>query len=118
VKYDPTLDVGKCLGAFFISGVIHSAASASINGGDFKKAGEFYFFTSNGVAVVLEEIVKKLVRSKRRKAKVLWYDVWIGKCTYSILIENTSCMKSSVDSYVITMHGAVLHEAMVRMRIT
>lgn len=56
-RVDPHCDAGKVLGAFFSSGIIHSAASITINGGDIWNTGEFAFFFSNGVAVVVRCIL-------------------------------------------------------------
>lgn len=56
-RLDPHHDVGKVLGAFFSSGVIHSAASITINGGNILKTGEFIFFFTNGVAVVVSLVL-------------------------------------------------------------
>ena len=61
-------DVGKIAGGFLSSAVVHSFASYCVSGGSIPDAmGEFYFFTENGGAVLVEEAVQMLVRRYRRR---------------------------------------------------
>jgi hypothetical protein len=76
-------DIGKVLGGFLSSAFVHSFSVRAVLGGDWKKAGgEAIFFTLNGVAVVLEEVVRRSVRSWRKQKDwpaQAWYDAWIGR---------------------------------------
>lgn len=91
----PPADVGKVLGGFLSSAFCHSFAVRGVLGGDWYLArGEAVFFALNGVAVVLEEGVKRVVLARRRRkqqsAKVggkegqirnlsRWYDGYVGR---------------------------------------
>ena len=84
-------DVGKVLGGFVCSAFVHSFAAYTVVGGHLGDAlGEMKFFAGCGVAVVVEEIVERLVLMQRRKQKQLqaneekedlrrWYDGIIGR---------------------------------------
>ena len=90
-RSDQAADVGKVLGGFVSSAFVHSFAAYTVVGGDVEDAlGELKFFVGCGVAVVVEEIVKKLVLTRRRKQKQLqvkegsddlerWYDGIVGR---------------------------------------
>lgn len=43
----------KVLGAFITSGFVHAAASMAVNGANLRQAGELFFFSSHGFAVVV-----------------------------------------------------------------
>lgn len=61
-------DTGKVLGGFLSSAFCHSFAVRGVLGGSWWLArGEAVFFGMNGVAVVLEEVVKRGVRAHRRR---------------------------------------------------
>ena len=63
-------DMGKIIGGFLSSALVHSFASYCVSGGSIPDAmGEFYFFTENGGAVLLEEAVQMLVVRYRRREK-------------------------------------------------
>jgi hypothetical protein len=76
-------DLGKVLGGFLSSAFVHSFSVRSVLGGDWVKArGEALFFVLNGLAVVLEEVVRMAVLARRKKGKMpmeMWYDAWIGR---------------------------------------
>lgn len=80
---DEPADIGKILGGFLASAFVHSFSVRCVLGGDWLSAlGEAKFFALNGVAVVVEEVIKRLVRSHRKKKNhslVVWYDEWIGR---------------------------------------
>ena len=67
---DEPADVGKVLGAFLSSGVVHSLAGYTVVPERLPNAlGEFWFFVENGFAVIIEEGIKRLVLALRsRKA--------------------------------------------------
>ncbi|PRP80846.1 hypothetical protein PROFUN_11401 [Planoprotostelium fungivorum] len=76
-KIDPSYDVGKVLGAFFQSGMVHGLGCWAINGGDWRFFfGEWRFFAANGLAVVVEELFRRLVRKISPEPK--WYDRIVG----------------------------------------
>ena len=61
-------DVGKVLGAFLSSAFVHSFAGWTVHKGDITEAsGEARFFAGCGLAVIVEESVKRLVMNSRRK---------------------------------------------------
>ena len=63
-------DVGKVVGGFLSSAFVHSFAAWCVSGGSIPDAsGELYFFTENGIAVLVEEGVKMLVFAYRRRQK-------------------------------------------------
>ena len=88
---DETADVGKVVGGFVSSAFVHSFASWTVHGGIVKDAlGEARFFAGCGVAVVVEELVKRIVMKSRRKQKQKggidrdvrpdrWYDGVVGR---------------------------------------
>lgn len=82
-RNDEPADIGKVLGGFGSSAFVHSFAVRSVLGGDWSKAtGEAKFFAVNGIAVVLEEAVKRAVRSLRKQRGWpvdMWYDAHIGR---------------------------------------
>lgn len=86
-------DVGKVLGGFLSSAFVHSFAVRGTLGGNWMDAtGEAKFFALNGVAVILEEVVKTLVRRSRRNRgvrEVLWYDAWVGRVWWIALLLST-----------------------------
>lgn len=86
-RYDKNLDVGKVVGAFFISGIVHAAAGVSINGGHPSQTFEWLFFWCSGIAVIIEEAVQKLLVRIRGDTKQRWYDPWIGRIwTLTVLL--------------------------------
>ena len=85
-------DVGKVLGGFVSSGFVHSFAAHTVMGGWEGASGEAWFFAENGLAVVVEEGVKRFVISQRKKRLARghpdcsgekdlrkWYDGPIGR---------------------------------------
>ena len=88
---DQAADVGKVLGGFVSSAFVHSFAAYTVIGGHVGEAlGEMSFFAGCGVAVVVEELVKRSVLTRRRKHKQVqtkeksddlekWYDGVIGR---------------------------------------
>lgn len=86
-RHDPEHMVGKILGAFGISGVVHAAAGIAINGGQPSKTFEWLFFWCSGIAVVVEEGVQKTVRHIRGSDEPRWYDAWAGRAwTLTVLL--------------------------------
>jgi len=88
---DEPADVGKVVGGFVSSAFVHSFASWTVHGGIVKDAlGEARFFAGCGVAVVVEELVKRIAMKSTRKQKQegeldkdfrldRWYDGVIGR---------------------------------------
>jgi hypothetical protein len=80
---DVPADIGKVLGAFASSALVHAFSVRGVLGGDWRlAAGEARFFGLNGVAVVLEGAIVMGVKSMRKKMKwheKQWYDAWIGR---------------------------------------
>ncbi|KAL8842072.1 MAG: hypothetical protein Q9170_000675 [Blastenia crenularia] len=98
---DQPADVGKVLGGFISSAFVHSFAAYTVVGGVLRDAlGEAEFFTGCGMAVVIEEVVERLVLSQRRKSKKTsgkdgssaldrWYDGIVGRIWWvSVLLYN------------------------------
>lgn len=86
-RFDRDLDVGKVVGAFFISGIVHAAAGIAINGGHPSQTFEWLFFWCSGAAVIVEEIVQKLAIRIRGDQKARWYDPWVGRIwTLTVLL--------------------------------
>ncbi|KAL1310747.1 hypothetical protein AAFC00_000999 [Neodothiora populina] len=83
-------DVGKVLGGFMSSAFVHSFAVRSVLGGDWNKAtGEARFFALNGLAVVLEESVKRAVKRWRKQngqSTKAWYDNYVGRAWWISLL--------------------------------
>jgi len=63
---DEDADVGKVLGGFVSSAFVHSFAAHTVMGGWDGAYGEAWFFVGNGLAVVAEEGVKRLVVRQRK----------------------------------------------------
>ncbi|KAI0113311.1 hypothetical protein F4814DRAFT_421432 [Daldinia grandis] len=86
---DPA-DVGKVLGGFLSSAFVHSFSVRGVLGGDWHSAaGEAKFFALNGLAVVVEGAVARAVKSARKKRgleEVMWYDGWIGRIWWIIVL--------------------------------
>lgn len=83
-RSDEPADVGKVMGGFLSSALCHSFAVRGVLGGEWRRAtGEASFFAVNGVAVVFEEGVKKIVMRARKKVGdgklERWYDVYVGR---------------------------------------
>ncbi|KAI0887928.1 uncharacterized protein GGS22DRAFT_197855 [Annulohypoxylon maeteangense] len=76
-------DVGKVVGGFLVSAVVHAFSVRGVLGGEWREAvGEAWFFGLNGGAVVFEGVVRGVVRRRRRERGVegrVWYDGWIGR---------------------------------------
>ncbi|KAK4499540.1 hypothetical protein PRZ48_010056 [Zasmidium cellare] len=90
---DQRADVGKVLGVFLSSALVHSFAVRGTLGGTWADAaGEAKFFAWNGFAVVLEEVVKRVVRRWRRQSgakETMWYDAYIGRIWWIGLLLTT-----------------------------
>ncbi|KAK5163221.1 uncharacterized protein LTR77_010807 [Saxophila tyrrhenica] len=80
---DEPADVGKVVGGFLSSAVVHSFSVRSVLAGEWGRAkGEAVFFASNGAAVVVEEVVARAVVELRRRLGVKegqWYDGVVGR---------------------------------------
>lgn len=80
---DQPADVGKVVGAFVSSAFVHAFSVRGVLDGRWSDAaGEARFFILNGLAVVLEGAVQRLVRQVRRRngwSERMWYDSWIGR---------------------------------------
>ena len=88
---DEQADVGKVLGGFVSSAFVHSFAGWTVHGGDVDAAsGEARFFAGCGLAVIVEEMVKRLVVRHRRSNNkdgddhigqrlYRWYDGIVGR---------------------------------------
>lgn len=76
-------DVGKVIGAFGSSALVHAFSVRGVLAGRWSEAaGEMRFFLLNGVAVVVEGVMWRLVRIGRRRMgwrEKVWYDVWVGR---------------------------------------
>ncbi|KAI0839891.1 hypothetical protein F5Y06DRAFT_303004 [Hypoxylon sp. FL0890] len=87
---DEPADVGKVLGGFLSSAFVHSFSVRGVLGGDWgSAAGEAKFFALNGLAVVVEEVVVRAVKSSRKKRDLdgrWWYDGWIGRIWWIIVL--------------------------------
>lgn len=86
-------DVGKVLGGFLSSAFVHSFSVRGVLAGNWSDAtGEAKFFALNGVAVIFEEVVKRLVK-RWRKSRGLresqWYDSWIGRVWWIAVLLTT-----------------------------
>lgn len=82
-RRDEPADVGKVLGGFLSSALCHSFAVRGVLGGDWRRAtGEAMFFSINGVAVVIEEGVRKMVLRARKRTgdgEKRRYDGYVGR---------------------------------------
>lgn len=80
---DDAADIGKVVGGFLSSAFVHSFSVRSVLGGDWVKArGEAIFFASNGLAVVVEEGVRRGVKGLRKSRgwkEEMWYDGIVGR---------------------------------------
>ena len=81
---DEPADVGKVLGGFLSSALCHSFAVRGVLGGEWRRAtGEAVYFGVNGVAVVIEEGVRRVVLRARKRAGdgglKRWYDGYVGR---------------------------------------
>ena len=80
---DEPADVGKVLGGFLSSAVVHSLSVRGVLAGNwFDALGEARFFALNGVAVIVEETVIRFIRSRRKRHAMdlhMWYDQWVGR---------------------------------------
>ncbi|KAI2472820.1 hypothetical protein F4781DRAFT_443879 [Annulohypoxylon bovei var. microspora] len=80
---DEPADVGKVMGGFLASALVHALSVRGVLGGDWDSAaGEARFFALNGVAVVVEGVVVRAVGRSRRGRGVgerMWYDGWVGR---------------------------------------
>lgn len=78
-------DVGKVVGGFVSSAFCHSFAVRGVLEGDWWLArGEAVFFCVNGLAVVVEEVVRRAVAGWRKRggggeAVERWWDGWVGR---------------------------------------
>lgn len=101
---DERADVGKVLGGFVSSAFCHSFAVRGVLGGDWWLArGEAVFFCVNGLAVVVEEGVKRLVihwRKGRGEAVEKWWDGWVGRAWWIcvLLVSGRSFARGWVDA--------------------
>lgn len=97
-------DVGKVLGAFVSSGFCHSFAVRGVLGGDWWLArGEMVFFAVNGLAVVVEEGVKRVVvrwRKGRGQSAEQWWDGVVGRVWWIcvLLVSGRSFARGWVDA--------------------
>ena len=80
---DQPADIGKVIGAFGSSAIVHAFSVRCVMAGRWSDAsGEMRFFLLNGVAVVLEGAIQRLVRNARKRQgwpQYMWYDSWIGR---------------------------------------
>lgn len=82
-RADQPADFGKVIGAFGSSALVHAFSVRGVLAGRWSDAaGEMRFFLLNGVAVVVEGVVQRLVKMGRRKMgwrEKMSYDAWIGR---------------------------------------
>ena len=81
--------MGKVLGGFLSSAFVHSFAAHTVMGGWDGAFGEAWFFAGNGVAILVEEGVRRAVLRHRRRQRGgdgkdevgmgRWYDGAIGR---------------------------------------
>lgn len=80
---DQPADIGKVIGAFGSSALVHAFSVRCVLAGRWSDAaGEMRFFLLNGLAVVVEGAVQRAVVLLRRKMgwrDHTWYDAWIGR---------------------------------------
>ncbi|WPA98672.1 uncharacterized protein RHO25_003285 [Cercospora beticola] len=80
---DQPADIGKVLGGFLSSAVVHSLSVRGTVGGSWADAaGEAKFFALNGIAIIIEEGVKRAVirmRARSNGKPQMWYDDSIGR---------------------------------------
>ena len=94
-------DVGKVLGGFVSSAFVHSFAAHTVLGGWTGAFGEAWFFVDSGVAVVVEEGVRRAVRRYRMRRKrqerdggdkielERWYDGIVGRAWWVCVLVYT-----------------------------
>lgn len=84
-------DIGKVLGGFLSSALVHSFAVRGTLGGNWgDAAGEAKFFALNGIAVLFEEGIKRGIRRWRVKGKEkMWYDDYFGRLWWVGLLLTT-----------------------------
>ena len=96
------VDVGKVLGAFVSSAFVHSFAAHTVTGGWTGASGEAWFFLDNGLAIILEEGVKRAIKRQRRKHAMnsagrndqvnsevnldRWYDGVVGRVWWTAVL--------------------------------
>ncbi|TKX25706.1 hypothetical protein C1H76_2356 [Elsinoe australis] len=89
-RSDERADLGKVLGGFLSSAFCHSFAVRGVLAGEWSRArGEAIFFAVNGVAVVLEEAVWRMVMAQRKKSGgslERWYDGYVGRIWWISLL--------------------------------
>ena len=97
-RSDEPADVGKVLGGFLSSAFVHSFASWTVHKGNIEDAlGEARFFTGCGIAVILEELVRRFVMNYRQKRTAKgkdvkghglekWYDGVVGRIWWSSVL--------------------------------
>ncbi|KAL6248654.1 hypothetical protein RBB50_004909 [Rhinocladiella similis] len=87
---DQPADVGKVIGAFMSSAFVHSFAIRGVLAGDWTMAtGEAKFFALNGVAVVIEGAIIRIVNKRRQQRGAsgrMWYDSIVGRIWWIIVI--------------------------------
>ncbi|OAP65258.1 hypothetical protein AYL99_01230 [Fonsecaea erecta] len=87
---DQPADVGKVIGAFLSSAFVHAFSVRGVLAGDWRMAtGEAKFFALNGVAVVLEGMVIRIVRRARKREgrpSQVWYDPIVGRIWWIVVL--------------------------------
>ena len=92
-------DVGKVIGGFLSSAFVHSFAGHTVVPGGWRNAGgEAWFFAENGVAVVMEEVVRRIVLNRRQAKRMngeeeedagslqRWYDGVVGRIWWIVVL--------------------------------
>ena len=100
-RTDESADIGKLIGGFICSALVHSFAAYTVLGGILADSlGEAKFFTGCGIAVVLETNLELIIRGRRRAQKQRsqsdqdlelsrWYDGVVGRIWWiSVLLYN------------------------------
>ncbi|KAK2610262.1 hypothetical protein N8I77_003710 [Diaporthe amygdali] len=115
-RADQPADVGKVLGGFLSSAFCHSFAVRGVLGGEWARAtGEAKFFAVNGVAVVVEEVVKRAVLSRRKRAVGgdgtldKWYDGYVGRIWWIcvLLLSGTNFARGWVNAGLVREMSAM-----------
>ncbi|ETN37749.1 uncharacterized protein HMPREF1541_07372 [Cyphellophora europaea CBS 101466] len=92
-RADQPADIGKVLGGFGSSAFVHAfSVRGVLEGNWFMAAGEAKFFALNGVAVVVEGIVVRVVRAVRTQRgwpSEMWYDAWFGRVWWIAVLLGT-----------------------------
>ncbi|SMY23218.1 unnamed protein product [Zymoseptoria tritici ST99CH_1A5] len=90
---DQPADVGKVLGGFLSSAVVHSfSVRGTLAGSWTDAAGEAKFFALNGIAIPVEELIIRAVRRSRKsrqQKEKMWYDGIIGRVWWISLLLTT-----------------------------